>query len=136
MDAPPQAFDFSGFGSVADQNLGHDVKIMRLDGTDSGMVIKVAGPDSDRRKRFARSTVNARLKAGRPLAITAESAEEDAMAELVAATISWSFPEGFDGPECTPANVRNVYETHGYIRRQVMSAADNLVNFTGASPKP
>lgn len=133
MGETTKAFDFSGFGSVDDQNLGHDVNILRLDGAESGMTIRVAGPDSDRRKQFARQHINARLKAGKPVEMTAESVEEDGIKELVAAVISWSFPKGFDGPKCTHENVRKIFETHPYIRRQVAAAADNLVNFTGAS---
>ncbi len=132
MTAQPKKFDFSGFGSVEAQNLGHDVHILRLDGTESGMVVTVAGPDSDQRKRFAYSQFDAKMKAAKPAPLTAAGVEGDAINELVAATIGWRFPEGFDGPAFSADEARKIYTTHGYIRRQVAKAADDLANFTKA----
>lgn len=136
MTDDKKQFDFdTGFASVTEQEQGVEVQIMRLDGTDSGMRIVVAGPDSERRRIHARRVFDQRMSRGLKKMSTAVDIEAAEFEEWVAATISWRFPEGFTGPKCTPEEVRNIYKTRPYIYRQVRAAGDDLVSFATASTK-
>lgn len=56
--------------------------------------------------------------------------------KLTAATADWAFEKDttLDGtqPECTPANVRNLYKKHEWIREQVAEAFNDEARFYGA----
>lgn len=131
VDARP-AFDFNRFTQPELQEAGYDVNINLPNGKPSGMVIRIAGPDSKRRKAVSKAAMNARIQAGkgRGIKLSAEEIEEANINEMVAGTISWRFPDGFDGPKCTPEEVRRIYTTHPEIFQQVWDAGNELANFT------
>jgi hypothetical protein len=126
-------FDFGSFSSREVHDEGFDVQILKPDGEPSGFVVRVAGPESERRKKVERAKIRERLSSGKRVAVTAEQIENFPIDEAVAATISWQYPDGFNGPSCTPENARKIYKDHADIREQVLSAANNLANFTKAS---
>lgn len=128
-------FSFDNFTTPEKQEEGHEVHIRLPDGSKSGLVIRIAGPDSKRRKRVSQEAMDSRLKAGkgRGVKMTAAELESSNLDEMVAATISWQFPDGFDGPPCTPDEVRKIYLRHTDIYQQVFDAGNDLANFTQRS---
>jgi hypothetical protein len=121
-------FDFSRFSSPEIEEEGIEVAIDWEDGTPSGLVIRAAGPNSPRRKAFARSLLDRKLTKGQQLASV--DIEEAELGEMVAATISWRHTEGAKLPDCNAANVRDVYTKHPSIMQQVKRESAKLVNFT------
>lgn len=129
-------FDFDGnFVSVDRQEEGYEFEVKNDAGKPSGFFITVAGPDSQRRH-----STQARIQeamqgnivstiAGKPNETSATFRDME-LDDLVAATISWRYPEGFDGPPCTPDNARSLYTRHSTIRAQVSKAAGDLSRFT------
>lgn len=138
VDGPPapQPFDFSAFSSIEKQEDGYDMPVLKPDKTPSGMVIRLLGPNSTKRATARRSRMNRRMaRAGKTPLVTAELAEGQQMDDAVTATVGWSFPEGFVGPEFNEENVRMLYDRHTDIFYQVLEGMDDLKNFTKASPK-
>lgn len=144
-------FDFdSNFVSVDSQEKGAEFEIVNDAGDKTGWFIRLAGPDSTRRKKTkarlqdfyfkhgVASNASPRNRKERRAAKQVESYTGDTakafndlmMDDMVAATISWRFPEGFAGPECTPDTVREQYEKYSTIYEQVAEAADDLDRFT------
>lgn len=155
-----KTFDFdTNFVSVESQEKGSEFEVINDAGQKTGMFIRLAGPDSARRKKtqarlkdfYLKSgigvpkaeTVNNR-KARRALATqgdrysgeTADQLYDLRMDDLVAATISWRYPDGFAGPECTPESAEELYHKHPTLLEQVGEAADDLDRFTSRSVKP
>ncbi|MAN77778.1 MAG: hypothetical protein CML24_11445 [Rhizobiales bacterium] len=155
-----KTFDFdTNFVSVESQEKGSEFEVISDAGKKTGMFIRLAGPDSPRRKRTQARLKDFYLKSGigvpkadavnnrkarRALATqgdrysgeTADQFYELRMDDLVAATISWRYPEGFSGPDCTPENAADLYQKHPTLFEQVAGAADDLDRFTTRSAKP
>ncbi len=131
----PKSFDFGAFSDIEVQEDGYDMPVLKPDKTPSGMIIRVAGPNSERRRKARNARLNRRIAKMGKIAVTAEQADDQVIEDAVIATIGWSFPEGFNGPECTPDNARNIYTKHNDILLQVIEACDDLRNFTKGSPK-
>lgn len=152
-----KSFDFdTNFVSVDSQEKGAEFEIISDAGKKTGMFICLAGPNSMRRKKtqarlqdfymksgiaIPKAEVNNR-KARRAAAslgeeqysgALADQVRELRMADLVVATISWRYPEGFAGPECTPENAETLYTKHPTLFEQVGEAADDLDRFTKRS---
>lgn len=148
-----KTFDFdTNFVSVESQEKGSEFEVINDAGNPTGMFICLAGPDSTRRKKtqarlkdfYLKSGIGApkaeatNRKARRALAAqgdrysgeTADQLYDLRMDDLVAATLSWRFPDGFSGPECTEENARNLYHKHPTLFEQVGEAADDLDRFT------
>lgn len=145
-------FDFeTAFLSVDSQEKGSEFEPVNDDGKKSGFVIRLAGPDSERRRKTSARLQDFYLKSGlvgggsapknrrerraaksdaQYTGDTAEKMRELRMDDMVAATISWRYPNGFQGPECTAENVRALYEKHPTLFEQVADAADDLDRFT------
>lgn len=133
----PQEFDFdSMFVTPEAQSEGYDLEVLKPDGTKSGMVITLVGPDDPRRKVISQASLDRKLKSGRGrqmLRTTAAEIEQNNFDEAVAATIRWRYPKGFNGPECTPDNVMRTYKRYSDIYGQVLEAMNDLANFTKRS---
>lgn len=134
------------FVSVDSQEQGAEFEVINDAGSKTGFYIKLAGPDSTRRKKTRARVaehVLKQLNRAEPVGRKARRASDasnngDAatilrelqLDDLVAATISWRYPEGFNGPECTADNVRKLYTKHTTLFEQVAEAADDLDRFT------
>ncbi|APX70749.1 MULTISPECIES: hypothetical protein [unclassified Brucella] len=123
-------FEFAGFISRDAAEKGADVRIRNDKGEESGLVIRIAGPDAKKRRKVAERIFDARIEAGTVKPMTLSEIDAANLEEAVAATISWQFPEGFDGPECTAENVRKTYVEYPSILQQVISAGKNKALFT------
>lgn len=146
-----KTFDFdTHFLSVDSQEKGSEFEVVNDAGDKTGMFICLAGPDSKRRKATKAKLQDFFFKHGMSSAApknrkerraaksggdsytgdTAKAFNELQMDDMVAATISWRYPDGFAGPECTPDNVQAMYEKHPTLFEQVVEAADELDRFT------
>jgi len=104
--------------------------------TQEPMTITLVGQDS---KEFTASrhrlmTRKLQTKRGFRNVLKAEELDEDAMNLLVAATKAWSGVQ-FQGkyPECTPENIKQVYEALPWLREQVSEFVSDRANFLGNS---
>jgi hypothetical protein len=145
-------FDFeTNFVSVESQEKGSEFEVISDAGKKTGWFICLAGPDSVRRRKTSSRLQDFYLKSGIATSSTtprnrrerraamsedqysgalADQLRQLRLDDMVAATISWRYPEGFDGPECTPENSRSTYEKHPTLFEQVGEAADDLDRFT------
>lgn len=142
----------TNFVSVDSQEKGSEFELLNDKDEPCGIFITLAGPNSTRRKKTSARVSDFYLKSGigqpkvepknrkaRRAAhaqgekYTGEMSDELRallMADAVAATISWRFPEGFDAQKCTEENVIALYEKYPTIFEQVREAADDLDRFT------
>ena len=125
-----KTFDFSGFASREASEKGTEVPIRNDAGEDSGIIIRIAGPDSSRRRQIAERIFDSRVEAGTVKPMTLSEIDAANLEEAIAATISWKFPAAFEGPECTAENVRKVYTDYPSILSQVIAAGKNKALFT------
>ncbi|MFE0233459.1 hypothetical protein ACFW0F_05930 [Brucella anthropi] len=125
-----KTFDFPGFASREASEKGTEVPIRNDTGDVSGIVIRIAGPDSLRRRQVAERIFDARVDAGTVKAMTLSEIDAANLEEAVAATISWLFPSDFEAPDCTAENVRKVYTEYPSILSQVIAAGKNKALFT------
>ncbi|AVX04351.1 hypothetical protein MXMO3_01826 [Maritalea myrionectae] len=145
-------FDFNtNFVSVDSQEKGAEFEVYSDAGEPTGMFITLAGPDSTRRKKtharlkdfYLKFGISAQKddpkgrKARRAAAAQGSKYTGDTSNELhamqmedaVAATISWRYPDGFEGPKCTAENAIVLYSKHPTLLEQVLDAADDLNRF-------
>lgn len=115
-------FAFTGFVSRDTLEKGAEVKIKNDAGAESGLVIRIAGPDSLRRRQVAERIYDARIESGDIKPMKLSELDKANLEEAVASTISWQYPSGFDGPECTPENIRKLYSDYPTILSQVIAA--------------
>lgn len=135
----------TNFVSVDSQEKGAEFEVINDQGKKTGFFIKIAGPDSQRRKktraRIAEHLMKnigrvqpqgraARRAAQESTGDSASTLRELQLDDLVAATMEWRYPKDFSGPQCTPENIRKLYEKHPTLFEQVAEAADDLDRFT------
>lgn len=102
----------------------------------TGIFITVLSRDSDAAKAVSRRQLNRRLDAARRtrggVALTAEELDEETLELLVICTKSWRGMQWQGKPfDCTPENVRFIYEKSPHIiREQVEDAMANRALFT------
>lgn len=108
-----------------------------------GITVVVCGSDSDTFKAIQRKQLNRRLEMqqknrNRQNAMTAELLEAEGMDVLVACTKSWRTGDRpqieFDDNEwldCTPENVRRIYEELPWLKEQVDQEIGDRANFLG-----
>jgi len=97
---------------------------------ETGMVIVIAGPDSEKRLKAQRVSIDARLKRGKRK-LTAEEIEQDAKKILARSVLSWSgFVENGQALECTVENVMHVFTKYKFIHEQVDEVANDRASFT------
>jgi hypothetical protein len=104
-------------------------------GEDLGITITVASIDSKTYRKAQHEQANAQIgqmaaKGAKGVAVTAEVVEERGLALLTKCTLGWRGVE-FEGKtlECTPENVRMVYDQFPWIREQVDRAIANRSHF-------
>lgn len=104
----------------------HDPK-----GDDLGIRITVYSPDSEQyRKAVNMASTKTMDRVYKRIKPSAEEVEKRALDVLVASVKSWSgVMWGGQEIECTPENVRNVFETFPFIREQVDDVVGKEVNF-------
>jgi len=148
-----KTFDFdTNFLSVESQEKGSEFEVINDAGEKTGMFICLAGPDSSRRKKTRNRVLDFYLKSGiaapkaepsnrkarraaasqgdKYTGDTANELRELQLDDMIAATISWRYPEGFEGPACTPDEVEKLYTRLPTLFEQVLEAADDLDRFT------
>jgi hypothetical protein len=126
-----QPIDLDAFaGLLASQEEGMSVQIRGPDGSDLGLTIVVAGPDSDRQKKARQRQIDRRLEAQNAAPQTAESIDADNHEIAAESTISWSALILFGGPlECTAANAGRLYRAMPFIYDQILMAAASRKGF-------
>lgn len=126
-----KAFDFDAcFSSLEVEQDGIDVPILRDDNrAESGFVIRLAGPNSTRNRGSLNRAIESRAMLMPGVTLTNDHIINENIESLVACTISWKFPDGFDGPPCTPDNARKLYIERGGIREQAWAAKQNVSRF-------
>lgn len=124
-------FDFDAlFSSQAAEDEGIDVDIRREDNNEpSGFVIRVAGPNSARNTDVVNRIIERRRAMPANAKLTVTDLRIDNIEQLVSSTISWTYPEGFDGPPCTPENARQLYAERNGIRLQIEAVALSTKSF-------
>lgn len=104
-----------------------------------GITVTVCGTDSDTYKKIQRKQLNRRLEQqsrNRKMQMTAEELEAEALDVLVACTKAWATGQTAaielnpdEWLDCTPENVRRVYEELPWLKEQVDQAIGDRSNF-------
>jgi hypothetical protein len=112
-----------------------DGAVLTDEATKEPVTVTVLGVDSKEYRRQTHRAANRRLKQGSRsgrIKITAEELEAEAIDLLVSVTMGWTHVE-VDGTEleCTPQNVRLVYDRFPWLREQVDEFVLDRTNFLG-----
>jgi hypothetical protein len=96
------------------------------------ITITLAGTDSDRFRKAQRANNTRRLR--NPRQLDGDDIERDGLNSLVLCTLAWS-GIALDGQEldCTPANVRQVYQRLPWLREQADRFVSDRANFLKGS---
>lgn len=145
-------FDFNAaFVPLQSQEEGSEFEVLNDNNQPTGFFIRLAGPDSTRRKRAKARLTDFFMKSGigmpkseprnrKQRRAAAASGDQNSgetsmelealqLEDMVAATISWRYPEGFVGPECNEANIRHLYTIHPTLYEQVQEKAEDIERF-------
>ena len=99
----------------------------------SEMTITVHGPYSSKYKAISHNQQNRRLmkaqRTGGKLNLTAEEIEASALDLLVKCVDGWNITLGGETPDCTEAQVREVFEALPWVREQVDAALGDAQAF-------
>lgn len=153
-NSPLKDFDFNAaFVPMQSQEQGTEFEVLNDKDEPTGFFICLAGPDSTRRKRAKARLTDFFMKSGiatpkaeprnrKQRRAMAASGPEDRYAgdtslelqalqldDMVAATISWRYPDGFSGPECNETNIRHLYTIHPTLYEQVQEKAEDVERF-------
>ena len=123
--------DLAQFDTLAQaQEEGIDVPIKAPDGSDTDIVIRVAGTDSARVRKARQKIADKYLRDRRRKALSSEELDERDLQLLSQAVISWTGVE-FNGQalECTVENVDMVLRRLPFIREQVDAAVGDRAGF-------
>ncbi|MCY1042712.1 hypothetical protein OV208_15415 [Corallococcus sp. bb12-1] len=135
--APASSFDLSSL--TRHDTLRVDI-LHPITGKPTGMVVEVAGMDSQRYSEATRSIID-KATAGAPRTSrrarqeATRDMEADALELLVACTVSWTgvMERGAEVP-LTPENARRLYAAHPWLRRQVDEAVSDRASFFEEKP--
>lgn len=114
------------------QEDGIDVEIKGPDGkTPLGFSIKIAGPDSERRKKAVQAIMDERIEDEDLDAPTAADNAENVKRVTAAATISWTsfILDGSEYP-CTEDNALALYSRFAWMYEQVLAKGARRSAFT------
>lgn len=129
--------DLSQFDEAIErQEKGIEVPILGLDGkTPTGLVIVVAGPDSERARKAREQLHQELVDAQRIDPLTPAEVAAQGTRFLAKLTIGWAPDVKVAGEQLafTEANAIRVYEKYRFIRQQVDAAAGNRAAFMIAS---
>ena len=128
-------FDLSGFDLV-DESVGSFMELVNpangevIYDNDNPVGIYLNGRDSDAYRKAQREVTNRRLSKRGGGSITAERIEAEATEVLVKCTVSWQHIV-VDGKEleCTPSNVKKIYDRFPWIKEQVDTFIADRANF-------
>lgn len=129
----------ANFLSVDSQEEGTEVDLKNDSGVKTGFKVRLAGPDSARRKRtkdkmgdylISIGAISSKGKPGEVVDGSSATLAELQLDDMVAATISWTFPEGTDAIPCTPSEVRKLYSRFPTLYARVREAAEDIARFT------
>lgn len=131
--------DLSNFDTTAAAQAGAKLELKAPNGDpllqDDGapVTITLLGRDSDVWRRAERAALDRRVNT-RKKTVQSADLERDALEALVAVTVGWSGIV-LDGNalDCTPPNVRRVYERFRWVREQVDEFVGDRANFLPAS---
>lgn len=142
-------FDLGEVDTKTRSEEGVAMTIRKLDGTEltrDGKPVQIflRGPDSEAylagqqaqvRKRLSRAADRGSLKAAD---IDLDEADRDALELMVSCTVKWDGVKTPDGKpiDCTPDNVRALYQNYPLIREQVDVFITNRAHFIAAPSKP
>jgi hypothetical protein len=125
------SFDLNSLSGVAAaQETGIDVPIAHpKTGDPLGIVVKVAGPDSDKQKAGRAAVIEDRI-AKNVRKITVKRLDDEANLTAAHSVISWSgvVNEG-KTIEFSVAAAVKLFEQYPWLREQVQGVADNRANF-------
>ena len=129
------ALDLSSVdAAIKRQDEGLDVEIKGLDGkTPLGLVIRVAGPDSQRAQEAQEALTDEMLaREASETRTSAKEATERGIRYLARITIGWQPAVKLDGEEMaySVANAEALYRRFRFIRDQVDRAASNRARFS------
>lgn len=132
--ASPALFDLASPELAALQQAqeeGTDVHIMHpISGEDTGMVIRVAGPDSERARKARNDSTTKKIKARRLAKLDGEELDDDNRMNLAKMVISWSgFVYNGQPIPCAPDRVAKVFRDFPFIYEQVNLAAGDRGSF-------
>lgn len=126
--------DLANLDLVAASNDGYDVELLHpISGEKAGITITVTGRDGDAFKKARNKQYRERLakaqKSKKP-SIDPETIEDQSIALMVAATVSWKGMElNGEALECTPENVTKVYKNYPWICEQIDTAVNDRALF-------
>lgn len=142
MTAKKQAFNLAALDTVAACNKPFEVQIKDVHGNPTPFFISVLGKDSDVYRTFVDSLADERIKrqaTGKADEVSLTKIQSTNIEGLVIVTKGWRVADsntitlGDEELDCTPANVRKVYERLIPVREQVAEAVNDLANFMPAS---
>lgn len=123
--------------AIRRQEEGLEVEILGMDRkTKTGLVIRVAGPDSERAQRAREALHKELVEAQRLTPLTPAEISARGARFLAKLTIGWSPNVKVDGEELAASeeNAVRVFERYRFIREQVDAAAGDRAAFMPASP--
>lgn len=123
--------------AIRRQEEGLEVQILGMDGkTPTGLVIRVAGPDSERARRAREALHQELVDTQRTTPLTPTEVSSRGARFLAKLTIGWSPNVKVDGEElgATEDNAFKVFERYRFIRQQIDNAAGDRSAFMPASP--
>lgn len=132
-------FNLASLDTIAACNKPVEIEIRDITGQPTGFFISVLGKDSDIYRNLVRGMADESLKRqamGKQSDTSLDKIEQRNIDALVAVTTGWRLGESKAVPlddeelDCTPANVRKVYERLLPVREQVAEAINDLENFT------
>ena len=133
MTEKSAAIDLDAFApAIKRQNDGIPVDIKAMDGkTKIGLVITIAGPDSDV-AQAARDANRDEILAAQEIETTARESDERGIRYLAKVTLAWSTTVKLDGEELklTEDNAFKVYKRFRFIREQLDRASVDRRLFT------
>lgn len=131
------AIDLAPFDeAIRRHEQGIEVPIISMDGkTPTGLVILVAGPDSDRARKAREALHHDLVEAQRTTPLTPAEVSDQGAKFLAKLTIGWAPNVKVDGEELeySEANAMKVFSRYRFIRQQVDSIAGDRAAFMPAS---
>lgn len=132
--------DLSEFDDfVNGQEDGIPVEILKPDFvTPMGVTIRVAGPDSKRRRKAVAEIVGSASKSQDLTAVNPEWDDQFWVSLISKTTVSWepNFSLGGEQLECNEANAKKIYDRYRFIFDQVKARANNRAAFFSSLAKP
>lgn len=123
--------DLSSFADLTKaQDDGIDVHILDPRGNETDIVIRVAGPDSERQRRARAQVNNERLRSGRNKPLTTAEVEQMNIRVAVASVISWQNVTENGAPvEFSAEAATDIFKRYPFILEQINDAIGDRAGF-------